>query len=87
MSVKLVSLVRAQHNAKLKQKSTHICECFIWLPELGEQGKIIKYYFTEAKSTKQGVIGVDLSATHNDYATRPAAKQEPVTVCKANIIW
>ena len=61
------------------KKSTHICECFIWLPELGEQGKIIKYYFTEAKSTKQGVIGVDLSATHNDYATRPAAKQEPVT--------
>ena len=42
---------------------------FQWLPEPGEQGKIIEYYFAVAKSTKQGVIGADLSATYNDYAT------------------
>ena len=41
----------------------------LWLPKLGEQGKIINYYFAAAKSTKQGVIGTDLSVTHNDYAS------------------
>ena len=40
-----------------------------WLPELGEQGKIIKYNFAAAKSTKQGVTGTDPSVTHNDYAS------------------
>ena len=41
----------------------------LWLPELGEQGKIIKYNFAAAKSTKQGVTGTDPSVTHNDYAS------------------
>ena len=42
---------------------------FHWLPEPGEQGKIIKYYYAAAKSTKQGVKGIGLPVTHNDYAT------------------
>ena len=28
-----------------KNKSTHLSECFVWLPELGEQEITIKYRF------------------------------------------
>ena len=38
-------------------------------PNWVSEEKTIEYRFIEAKSTKQGVIGADLSATHNDYAT------------------
>ena len=36
---------------------------------MGEERKTVDNCFSRTKSTKQGVIGADLSATHNDYAT------------------
>ena len=66
MEVKYDVTIRARFGRQNKKPPVWVVS--FWLPELGEREKTIKYRFFEVKSTKQGVTGVSIRATHNDYA-------------------
>ena len=66
MALSMMSLFR-DRRGESKTKTTQMGG-FVLAPELGEREKTIKYRFFEVKSTKQGVTGVSIRATHNDYA-------------------
>ena len=66
MALSMMSPSEPDSDAKTKKPPVWVV--LFWLPELGEREKTIKYRFFEVKSTKQGVTGVSIRATHNDYA-------------------